>query len=201
MTLVLLNENLCFQSTIMLPLSAACGISRRPIGKSFGLWSSCAHPLCLHSDIRFSLKRQLRSLTFLTRYLGIVSYLENTANNVSWGALEVLPTVLIHALPTSDLLEALKQPFHPDVMSRTPSSSAMARKIINDYLMVSYTCWKVDAYLVYLLSNMMLEPALKYMDLEKMNPNPSFVFSCIRLGVVGYVDSIFKTILCVQIPE
>lgn len=89
-----------------------------------------------HSDIRFSLKQQLRSLKELPLDFGIPGYLSDTSNNIAHGALEVFPSLLLKSPPSADLCITLKQSFDEEVTLRTPSSSHKARNSIHRYLLV-----------------------------------------------------------------
>jgi len=90
------------------------------------------------SDIRSSLREQLHQHNFYTcpYPLGISDYLEDMSSNLTRSALDSLPLLLLHATPSINLLAALKQPFDTKVLSRTPSSSRKALRIIHDYLTV-----------------------------------------------------------------
>lgn len=85
------------------------------------------------SDIRLSLEEQLQLFPGL---FGISDYLRDMSSNLTRGALDALPLLLLHATPSINLLGALKRPFDTEVLTRTPSSSRKAMCMIHDYLSV-----------------------------------------------------------------
>ena len=90
------------------------------------------------SDIRSSLLDHFMQETAvdLLHTLGVIDYLNDTSNNLTRGALDALPLLLLHATPSINLLAALKQPFNNEILSRTPPSLGKALHSIHDYLMV-----------------------------------------------------------------
>ena len=132
------------RKTIFLRRFVVCGIYSLPIGEScffFFFFRPAASCLLLifprNSDICSSLKGQLRSLTYLPETFGIYDHLDETSSSTTLGALNALPTFLLQAPPSSELLATLKQPFDGEITSKMPSSSRNALGVIHDYLMVS----------------------------------------------------------------
>jgi len=105
----------------------------------FFFFSSCSLLLIFpcNSDIRSSLRGQLRSLTYLPETFGIYDHLDETSSSTTLSALKALPMFLLQAPPSSELLATLKQPFDGEITSKMPSSSRNALGVIHDYLMVS----------------------------------------------------------------
>ncbi len=117
-----------------------------PINKlaSFVLFFVFFPLICPFSDVRiilkeeFELASQASSLSKpLPVIFGIPRFLDDISSNLTRGAIEVLPTLLRHASPSTDLLTVLKQPFDNEVISRNSSSWCTAKADIHNYLMVS----------------------------------------------------------------
>jgi len=71
---------------------------------------------------------------------GIPDFLDDSSSNLARGAIGLLPTLLLRARPSADLLTALKQPFDSEAIWRNSSSWHKATAVIHDYLMVSWIC-------------------------------------------------------------
>jgi len=74
---------------------------------------------------------------------GIPDFLDDSSSNLARGAIELLPTLLLRARPSADLLTSLKQPFDSEAILRNSSSWHKATAVIHDYLMVSLGLWSI----------------------------------------------------------
>lgn len=110
---------------------------------------SFSHSFIHIREVRFSLQEDfhLPSLSSLLPkplpvIFGIPDFLDDDdlSSNITRGAIEVLPVLLLQASPSIDLLTALKQPFDDEATSRNPSSWHKAKVGIHHYLMVSRIC-------------------------------------------------------------
>ena len=96
------------------------------------------------SDVRVILQEEFNLFSMssslpnsLPVIFGIPDFLDDSSSNLARGAIELLPTLLLQARPSDDLLTALKQPFDDEAIRRNFSSWLKAKAAIDNYLMVS----------------------------------------------------------------